>query len=106
MGDAVSGITKAFSGAIGNVLSIFAPEQPKMPSFMMAPTASGSGAAASSLLAPADPSNGTAQADRDAAAEAERRRVAGARGYDSTNPTGGLGDTSAPNLAAKSLLGQ
>lgn len=35
--------------------------------------------------------------------DVRRRLLAGGRS--STNPTGGLGDTSSPNLAAKSLLG-
>lgn len=44
-------------------------------------------------------------AARDVAATEERRRRLAA-GRRSTNPTGGLGDTSSPSLAAKSLLGQ
>lgn len=54
-------------------------------------------------LPPADPANTDAQAERDAAAEEARKRSA--YGRSSTNPTGGLGDLSTPNLAAKSLLG-
>lgn len=51
---------------------------------------------------PADDS--AARAERDRAAEEERlRRVSSGRA--SVNPTGGLGVTQAPNLAAKSLLG-
>lgn len=60
------------------------------------------------VLAPVPPppaNDAAAQAARDRAAEEERvKRVAA--GKAATNPTGGLGDTSAPNLAAKNLLGQ
>ncbi len=44
-----------------------------------------------------------AKAARDAAAEEERRRSLYGRA--GSNPLGGLGDTSTPNLAGKSLLG-
>ena len=55
--------------------------------------------------APAAPANdAAATAERERLAEEERlRRIA--LGRMSTNPTGGLGDTSAPNLAGKALLG-
>lgn len=48
----------------------------------------------------ADPA---ARAAREAVMEEARRRSQYGRA--STNPTGGTGDTSTPNLAAKSLLG-
>jgi hypothetical protein len=49
-----------------------------------------------------DPNAG--QAERDAAAYEERRKR-GQSGRASTTLTGGLGDTSAPTLASKVLLG-
>ena len=58
-------------------------------------------------LPPTPNSDAAAQAERDAAdAEARRRGLAGGR--TSTFGTAGLGagDTSTPNAAAKSLLGQ
>lgn len=56
--------------------------------------------------APAPPAADPAavQAQQDAAMAERQRQLAIGRG--STNPTGGTGDTSSPNLAAKSLLGQ
>ena len=45
-----------------------------------------------------------ALAEQAKAAEEERKRKT-VGGYGLTNPTGGLGDASAPSLAAKSLLG-
>lgn len=54
--------------------------------------------------APVPPSvDKKAEAERSAAAEEARKRSQ--YGRSSTNPTGGLGDASVPNLAAKSLLG-
>lgn len=52
---------------------------------------------------PVPPSAPAAQVERDRATEDARRRSM--YGRTSTNPTGGLGDTSTPNLASKSLLG-
>jgi hypothetical protein len=52
---------------------------------------------------PQPPSVPAAQLERDRAMEEARRRSL--FGRTSTNPTGGLGDTSTPNLASKSLLG-
>jgi hypothetical protein len=52
---------------------------------------------------PGTPGNTDSQAKIDEAAANERRRRATSQA--SINPTGGLGDTSTPSLAAKSLLG-
>lgn len=60
---------------------------------------------AAPIVAPADPQNKDAQAERDVAEADSRRRANSVRGYNYTNPTGGMGDTSAPSLAVKSLLG-
>jgi hypothetical protein len=73
---------------LGSAVSSLAPKPPAPPTPPMAP---------------GDPANAEARAARDAAAEEARKRSNSGRA--STNPTGGLGDTSTPNLAAKSLLG-
>jgi hypothetical protein len=64
---------------------------PKMPDLPVPP------------VVPGSPDDVAGRAARDAAAEEARKRSQFGRA--STNPTGGLGDTSTPNLAAKSLLG-
>jgi len=76
----------------GIVKSIFGGGEPAAPAPAPNPTP------------PAAPDNSAALAERDAAAELERQRRISV-GKSATNPTGGLGDTSTPSLAAKSLLG-
>lgn len=105
IGKGISGLAKSVTGAAGSLVGALLPKPPVLPSFPSF-TSPEAGAASESLLSPADPSNGTAQAERDAAADEERKRLASARGFASTNPTGGAGDLSQPNLATKSLLGQ
>lgn len=47
----------------------------------------------------------TSVADREVAREAAEKRRRSSAGRTGSNPTGGFGDASTPNLAAKSLLG-
>lgn len=105
IGKAIGGFAKSATGAVSSLLGALMPKPPVLPPFPSF-TSPEAGAASQSLLSPADPSNGTAQAERDAAADEERKRLASARGFAATNPTGGAGDLSQPNLATKSLLGQ
>jgi len=62
----------------------------------------GGGAA---TVAPPPPASTRSETDVQAAAAAERERLRKMRGRASTILTGGEGDTSAPTLASKNLLG-